>query len=144
MIPCSAIMPARSRRIGTGAILGAAMRRLEGFALLLVAVWLVAPAGAHAVLDHSIPAARSTLRAPPKEITLAFTERLEPTFSTVRVVDAKGKQVDNGDSRIDGADATSLRVTLRALAAGRYHVSWRVLSIDTHVSKGEFTFDVAR
>ena len=84
------------------------------------------------------------MRVSPKEVTLTFTERLEPAFSSVRVLDAKGNEVDNRDSRIDGADGTSLRVTLRALAAGRYRVIWRVLSIDAHVTKGEFTFDVAR
>ena len=119
------------------------MRRLERFALVLLAVWPLAPAAAHAVLDTSVPAARSAVRVSPKEITLTFTERLEPAFSSIRVVDAKGKQVDNGDSRIDGADAKSLRVSLPALAAGRYRVSFRVLSIDTHVTQGEFTFDVA-
>jgi methionine-rich copper-binding protein CopC len=119
------------------------MRRLEPFALALLAVWPLAPAGAHAILDASVPAARSTVRVAPKEIALTFTERLEPAFSSIRVLDAQGRQVDNGDSRIDGKDATSLRVSLPALAAGRYRVSWRVLSIDTHVTKGEFTFDVA-
>jgi methionine-rich copper-binding protein CopC len=124
------------------------MRRLERFALLLLAVGLLAagplaPAGAHAVLDTAVPAARSTVRVSPKEITLTFTERLEPAFSIIRVLDAKGKQVDDNNSRIDAADAASLRVSLPPLAAGRYRVSWRVLSIDTHVTKGEFTFDVA-
>jgi methionine-rich copper-binding protein CopC len=119
------------------------MRRLERLALVVLALWPLAPAGAHAVLDASVPAARSTVRASPKEITLTFTERLEPAFSSIRVLDAKGRQVDNGDSRIDGADATSLHVTLPVLAAGRYRVSYRVLSIDTHVTQGEFTFDVA-
>jgi methionine-rich copper-binding protein CopC len=124
-------------------MLGAAMRRLERFVLLLVAVWPPGPAGAHAVLDTSVPAARSTLRVSPKEVTLKFTERLEPAFSSIRVLDAKGQQVDDGNPRIDGTDATSLRVSLPALPAGRYRVSFRVLSIDTHVTKGEFTFDVA-
>ena len=53
------------------------------------------------------------------------------------------KEVDRGDSTTDDADPTSLRVTLPPLAPGRYRVSWRVLSIDTHVSQGDFTFDVA-
>jgi copper resistance protein C len=119
------------------------MRRLERFALVWLAVWPLAPAGAHAVLDASVPAARSTVRVSPKEITLTFTERLEPAFSSIRVLDAKGRQVDNGNSRIDGTDATSLRVSLPTLRAGRYRVAWRVLSIDTHVTEGEFTFDVA-
>jgi methionine-rich copper-binding protein CopC len=30
------------------------------------------------------------------------------------------------------------------LAAGGYRVKWRVVSVDSHVSEGEFAFDVAR
>ena len=117
-------------------------RLLQRFALLLLAAWWASTAGAHAVLDYSVPASRSTVRASPKELTLKFTQRLEPSFSSVHVFDAKGHQVDRGDSRIDAADPTSLHVALPPLSAGRYRVSWRVLSIDTHVSQGDFTFDV--
>jgi methionine-rich copper-binding protein CopC len=109
----------------------------------LLAALLASPAGAHAVLDYAVPAARSTLRAAPKEITLKFSQRLEPAFSGIKVFDVAGKEVDHGDSTTDDADPTSLRVTLPPLAPGRYRVSWRVLSIDTHVSQGDFTFDVA-
>src|SRR5262249_26771716 len=71
----------------------ARMKRLvERLALLFVAGW-ASLAGAHAVLDQSIPAARSTVRVSPKEITLTFSQRLEPAFSSVRVLDADGKQV---------------------------------------------------
>lgn len=120
------------------------MRRLlQRFALVLLAALSAPPAGAHAVLDQSVPAARSTVHASPPEVTLKFTQRLEPAFSSVRVLDVRGKQVDKGDSRIDAADPTSLRVTLPTLSPGRYRVSWRALSIDTHVTKGDFAFDVA-
>ena len=118
-------------------------RLLQRSAILLLAAWSASPAGAHAVLDQSVPAARSAVRVSPKEVTLKFTQRLEPAFSQVRVLDANGKQVDSGDSRMDAADPTLLRVNLPALSSGRYRVSWRVLSIDTHATKGEFTFDVA-
>jgi methionine-rich copper-binding protein CopC len=134
-----------------GAILGAArwgeIARemkwlLQRFALLLLAAWPASPAGAHAVLDYAVPAARSTVRASPKELVLKFSQRLEPSFSSIKVLDAGGKQVDRGDSRVDDADRASLRVTLPPLSRGRYRVVWRVLSIDTHVSQGDFTFDV--
>jgi methionine-rich copper-binding protein CopC len=118
-------------------------RLLQRIALLSLATWSASPAGAHAVLDHSVPAARSTVRAAPKEVTLKFTQRLEPAFSSVQVLDAEGKRVDSGDSRVDAADPASLRVSVPALSSGRYRVTWRVLSIDTHVTKGEFSFDVA-
>jgi methionine-rich copper-binding protein CopC len=116
---------------------------LQRFAAVSFAALLASPAGAHAVLDYAVPAARSTLRGPPKEVMLKFSQRLEPAFSRIKVFDAKGKEVDRGDSSTDDADRSSLRVTLPPLAPGRYRVSWRVLSIDTHVSQGDFTFDVA-
>jgi methionine-rich copper-binding protein CopC len=115
--------------------------RQVGFAIALT---LVVPlASAHAQLDRAVPAAGSVVRASPKEVRLKFTQRLEPAFSRVLVFDPRGKQVDGGDSRVDAADPTVLRVTLPTLSSGRYRVAWRVLSIDTHVSEGDFTFDVA-
>ena len=118
-------------------------RSLLRFALVVLAALAAPPSGAHALLDQSVPVAGSVVRASPKELTLKFTQRLEPAFSKVRVFDPRGKQVDGGDSRVDSADAAVLRVALPALPSGRYRVAWRVLSIDTHVSEGDFTFDVA-
>jgi methionine-rich copper-binding protein CopC len=103
-----------------------------------------APAAlAHAFLDHAKPAVGSTVHGPPPELRVWFTQRLEPAFSTVRVVDRTGKQVDKGDVRVDPADATLLVVSLPPLAPGSYKVIWRVVSVDTHVTEGDFTFDVA-
>jgi len=36
-----------------------------------------------------------------------------------------------------------LRVSLPVLPPGAYRVTWRVLSVDAHVTEGDFTFDVA-
>jgi len=99
---------------------------------------------AHAFLDHAAPAVGSTVRAPPSQVRLWFTQPLEPAFSSVRVVDQSGKQVDRRDAGVDSRDPTMLHVSLPALAPGRYRVIWRVLSVDTHVTEGDFTFDVAR
>jgi methionine-rich copper-binding protein CopC len=99
-------------------------------------------AHAHAFLDHAAPAVGSAVHAPPPRVRLWFTQRLEPAFSTVRVQDAGGKRVDSGDSQVDRADPTLLQVSLPQLAPGTYRVVWRVLSVDTHVTEGDFTFDV--
>jgi hypothetical protein len=105
---------------------------------------MVAPlAGAHAHLERALPAIGSVVRESPRELTLWFTQRLEPAFSKVRVLDRNGKRVDSDDSRVEATDTKVLRVPLPKLAPGRYRVKWRVLSVDTHVSEGEFTFDVA-
>lgn len=98
---------------------------------------------AHAFMDRTVPAAGSTVHGPPAEVKLWFSQALESAFSTVRVVDKNGRQVDRKDKRVDAGDATLLSVSLPALAPGTYRVIWRVLSADGHVTKGDFTFDVA-
>jgi methionine-rich copper-binding protein CopC len=115
------------------------------FLLATIALSLGAPApvSAHAFLDHAVPSVGGKVRAPPGEVTLRFTEKLEPAFCSVRVLDARGERVDKADARVDGGDPALLRVSLRAIPAGRYKVIWRVVSVDTHVTEGDFTFEVA-
>jgi hypothetical protein len=48
----------------------------------------VVAAYAHAHLDRASPAAGATLTVAPTEVTLHFTQRLEPKFSTIVVRDA--------------------------------------------------------
>lgn len=111
--------------------------------LAFIAALLPAPAAfAHAFLDHAAPAVGSAVHAPPAELRLWFTEELESAFSTARVLDAHGKQVDRQDPSVDPHDRRLLRVSLPTLAPGTYRVAWRVRS-HTHVTAGDFTFDVA-
>lgn len=106
------------------------------------AATLAPHAAAHAHLERAVPAAGSVVRASPPRLTLWFSQRFEPAFSTVRVLNPEGKQVDNGDAQVARADAREFSVSLPKLAAGTYRVRWRVLSMDTHVSEGHFTLDV--
>ncbi len=99
------------------------------------------PAGAHAFLDHADPRVGSTVARSPAEVTVWFTEKLEPAFSTLKVQDASGKDVDAHDRKVAGP---RMRVSIpAALAPGKYRVVWRALSVDTHVTDGQFTFEVA-
>jgi methionine-rich copper-binding protein CopC len=112
----------------------------------LLLPFLLAAAGiaaAHGFLVRAEPRAGSTVRTPPAQVRLWFGERLEPAFSTVRVLDGAGRQVDLGNVSLDPQDAKLLRVSLPPLPAGTCRVVWRVLSVDTHVTEGEFTFRVA-
>ena len=123
------------------------MNVLTRFAILLlaaVACIASAPAAAHAFLDHALPAVGSTVHESPQAVRLWFTEQLEPAFSSVRVLDRSGKEVDAGDSHVDDTDPMALAATLRTLAPGTYRVVWRVVSVDTHITEGDFTFDVVR
>lgn len=117
-------------------------RRLA-IALVAAAAWVAAaPATAHAFLDHADPRVGSTVRESPRSVRLWFTQALEPAFSRVHVVDASGKTVDTGDAHVDTSDTTLLTVTVPALAPGTYRVQWRVVSVDTHVTEGDYTFQI--
>ena len=106
--------------------------------LLLVA----AGASAHAFLQRADPREGSTVRAAPREVTLYFTERLEPAYSSARVIDEGGQPVDRGTSRVEPANPSVLRVSVLPLPPGAYKVIWRVLSVDSHITEGDFTFRV--
>ncbi len=102
-----------------------------------------ATALAHAHLQRATPAVGGIVAAAPKEVVLWFSEKLEPAFSTIEVRDAKGAAVQAGKATV-GGDRTRLRVPLKALGSGTYKVIWRVLSVDTHRSQGNFSFTVGR
>ena len=96
----------------------------------------------HSRLQRAEPPVESTLKRPPTEVKLYFSERLEPAYSTVRVEDGQGARVDHDDSHVDRSSPLLMRVTLPPLASGTYTVIWRVLSVDWHITEGRFTFRV--
>jgi methionine-rich copper-binding protein CopC len=96
-------------------------------------------AQAHAFLDHADPRVGSTVQTAPRELSLSFTQELEPAFSSVEVRDANGARVDQGKARIS---ADEMRVGLKPLPPGTYKVRWRALSVDTHTTEGSFSFQV--
>ena len=96
---------------------------------------------AHAFLDHADPRVGNKVATPPPEVTLFFTQKLEVAFSNVRVTNAAGQRVDTGKPRISG---NQMSVSLRPGGIGTYHVTWHVLSVDTHTTDGNFTFEVGQ
>jgi methionine-rich copper-binding protein CopC len=97
---------------------------------------------AHAHLVRAVPAAGGTVHDAPSEVTLRFSEKLEPKFSSVVVRDSAGKQVDKGEATVDKADRMVMRVSLPPLDPGVYKVEWKAVSTDTHKVSGDFTFKV--
>jgi hypothetical protein len=98
-------------------------------------------AEAHAFLDHAEPRVGSTVQSAPREVSLSFTQELEPAFSTVAVTDAKGARVDQGKARVS---TSVMRIGLKPLPPGTYKVNWHALSVDTHTTEGSFTFRVGQ
>src|SRR4051812_1058004 len=84
-------------------------------------------ASAHTTLDHAEPRVGSKVAAAPSEVTLWFTEKLEPAFSSITVTNTAGQRVDTGKTRVSGSQ---MSISLRSGGAGTYRVTWRVLSVD--------------
>ena len=118
------------------------LRRWRVTSALVLALAWPPSTFAHTFLDHATPRADSAVRESPASIKLWLSEALEPAFSTVEVRDKTSQRIDKADPRVDAANPKLLQVSLPRLAAGKYRVSWRVLSVDTHVDKGEFSFEV--
>jgi methionine-rich copper-binding protein CopC len=105
---------------------------------------LAAPAWAHAHLRASTPSAGARLQTSPTELSMDFTEELEPSFSDVSVTDVKGASVSVGDPIVRGIDGKELSVRFMALLKpGRYRVEWHALSKDGHKTEGNYEFSVA-
>lgn len=111
---------------------------------LACAALAAASAHAHAFLDHAEPRVGATVATAPAEVQLWFSEALEGAFSTATVTDAGGHRVDRSDAHLDPGNKALLRVSLQPLAPGAYTVHWRAVSVDTHVTQGDFGFRVGR
>ena len=115
------------------------MRTRILIALLSLLLGATIEANAHAFLDHADPRVGSVVATAPRQLTLWFTQNLEPAFSTITVTDSSGQRVEAGKPSISG---NVMRVPLRAVKAGTYRVAWHVLSVDTHKTEGTFFFRV--
>ena len=118
------------------------MRRSSLFGIiLLLLLFATGEATAHAFLDHAEPRVGNKVATAPHEVTLWFTQKLEPAFSTITVTDAAGQRVDTGKTRVNG---NQMSVSLRSGGSGTYHVIWHALSVDTHTTDGNFAFQVGQ
>ena len=117
---------------------------MKSIILLLIFVAGLASLEAHAFLEHADPAVGSSVQTSPSEVQIRFTENIEPVVSSIQVFDASGKEVDKRDLHLDRSDHALLHISLPQLGMGTYKVTWRVVSVDTHVTNGNFTFRVLR
>jgi len=96
-------------------------------------------AAAHAFLERADPRVGNKVATPPHQVTLWFTEKLETAFSTITVTNAAGQRVDTGKARVSG---NQMSISVRPGGTGTYRVKWHVLSVDTHTTDGDFTFQI--
>lgn len=95
---------------------------------------------AHAYPAVSVPNNGATVKEPPRELRIQFTEAVEIAFSQITVKAANGEIVSQGKLRQLASD--TLAIDLKPLSAGNYSVEWQVLSVDTHVTDGVLRFTV--
>lgn len=99
-------------------------------------------AWAHAGLQSATPAKDAEIAAAPKEITLQFNEKLESAFSSAKLVDSTGKQVNVEKATLDKTDPSLMKLAVPALVPGKYKVEYVGVGHDGHRRKGDYSFTV--
>ena len=117
------------------------MRKFLIILLLILSIY-IPYAAAHPFPVETSPNSASNASVGITEITVHFSEPVEIDFSSLKVLDSNGEQIDNKDSKyFDGEN--SLIVTTSPLKEGVYTVTSKVLSkIDGHLVNSAFIFAV--
>lgn len=111
--------------------------------LLLAASLTPSLALAHAHLQQQQPAADSVATPQTKNLTLTFSEGVEPAFSGVTLTGPHNKAIATGPVSVASGNDRQLTVPLRAeLTPGDYRVDWHVVSVDSHKTQGSYRFSV--
>jgi copper transport protein len=130
----------RSRAPRRACLLGGAASALAtGLLVTTLLAGGAAPAGAHATLIGTVPAADGVVDAVPAAVELRFDEPVELGDDAVQVFGPDGGRVDQGTLEKRDAGAT-LVAQIGGDAQGTYTVAWRVTSEDSHTLSGSFVF----
>ena len=110
--------------------------------LLVLSLTSIPFVSAHPFTDETIPNLSSNAPTGVSEVIVYFSEPVELNFSTLKVLDNNGNQIDNKDTDYY-QDEKSLIVTTSPLEDGVYTVTTKVLSkVDGHLVPGAFLFAV--
>ena len=109
----------------------------------LATILVEQPASAHANLLKASPEPSEALDGPPERVIIWFTEAIEPAFSTITVLDARGADITQGATTFDATEPTAMWVPLAQVETGTYTVVWKnVSSVDGHKATGSYLFSV--
>ncbi|MDX3400740.1 MULTISPECIES: copper resistance protein CopC [unclassified Streptomyces] len=120
--------------------------RLRTLVLLLLAAACAllagaGPASAHAALTGGDPREGAVVDKAPAQVSLTFSESVSMDDDSLRVLDPRGKRVDDG--KPSGTGGATYSVKLHAgLPDGTYTVTYQVVSADSHPVAGAYTFSV--
>lgn len=117
-------------------------RHILALAALAAAAVVPVAADAHAFLAKADPRVGSVLAHAPPAIRLKFTQGIVVPFCRVTVTGPAGFGGVGAPHAVAG-DPLSLAVDVTGpTPPGTYVVRWRALSVDTHVTEGDFSFQV--
>lgn len=108
---------------------------------------LLAPgtALAHATLEGTSPPRGATVEREPSAVVFRFDEPVEGNFGAVRVYDAGGERVDEGDAFHPNGEGPKLGVHLKpGLPDGSYTATYRVVSADGHIVSSGYVFSIGK
>lgn len=115
---------------------------LTAFAVLLL---LPGAAGAHARLEGTSPPQGAVVKREPSAVVFTFDEPVEGNFGAVRVYDAEGERVDEGDAFHPNDEGPKLGVHLKpGLPDGSYTATYRVVSADGHIVSSGYVFSIGQ
>jgi copper transport protein len=109
-------------------------------AVALAALAFPAVASAHATMEKATPSFAQRLEQSPTVVRLRFDQSVEALSNAIRVFDSKGRLL-SGPVR-SSADRRTIDAAVEHLPRGGYTVRWRVVSADSHVISGVYTFGV--
>lgn len=109
----------------------------------IVLITLSSAAFAHAILVESKPKVDSIVNTSPDQVSIWFNENVASEFKSLAVINSAGKRVDNNDVKQAALDRSHIFATTPKLPPDTYTVRYRVMSADTHIVTGRFTFTVA-
>jgi len=117
------------------------MRKILIISLLVLSISLPY-ASAHPFTEETSPSTKVNAPVGVTEVTVIYSEPIELDFSSLKVLDSNGDQIDNKDSKYYQGE-NSLIVTTPPLEGGVYTVTSKVLSkVDGHLVDEAFYFGV--
>ena len=114
---------------------------LRALTLSVFALLLCTPAGGHAVLQESTPAANSTVRGPDVSIRLRFNSRIDSMRSKLTLIRPDG--TTEGLKIQEQPSPDTLVSAASKLKPGDYKLHWQVLATDGHITRGDIPFKVS-
>jgi copper transport protein len=111
----------------------------------LLALAVPASALAHAQLEGTVPERGAVVKHEPPAVIFRFDQPVEGNFGAVRVYDANGSRVDEGDAFHPNGEGPRIGVHLKpSLPDGSYTATYRVVSADGHIVSSGFVFSIGK